>query len=60
MSSSLKHILIQVGKVLIFLLLFIVLFYAGLMIGYGVVGDGKPTDALDKAVWTHITDFLEK
>ncbi len=31
---------------------------AGLMIGYGVVGDGNPKDALKKSTWTHIIDLV--
>ncbi|CAM4164970.1 DNA-directed RNA polymerase subunit beta [Lederbergia lenta] len=31
---------------------------AGVMVGYGVLGDGKPTDALQKKTWTHIIDIV--
>ncbi|HLU20939.1 MAG TPA: DNA-directed RNA polymerase subunit beta [Bacillaceae bacterium] len=31
---------------------------AGLMVGYGVIGDGNPTDALKKETWTHIIDLV--
>ncbi|TFD97018.1 DNA-directed RNA polymerase subunit beta [Jeotgalibacillus sp. R-1-5s-1] len=30
----------------------------GLMVGYGVIGDGSPTDALKKETWTHIIDLV--
>lgn len=30
----------------------------GVMVGYGVLGDGKPQDALEKATWTHIIDLV--
>ncbi|MFC5466427.1 DNA-directed RNA polymerase subunit beta [Lederbergia graminis] len=33
---------------------------AGLMVGYGVIGDGNPTDALKKETWTHIIDLVIK
>lgn len=32
----------------------------GLMFGYGVIGDGKPKDILDKSTWQHIVDIVEK
>ncbi|QBP42076.1 DNA-directed RNA polymerase subunit beta [Paenisporosarcina antarctica] len=31
---------------------------AGLMIGYGYVGDGEPKDALKWETWQHILDIL--
>ncbi|WP_249313075.1 DNA-directed RNA polymerase subunit beta [Lederbergia citrea] len=31
---------------------------AGLMVGYGVIGDGNPKDALKKTTWTHIIDLV--
>lgn len=33
---------------------------AGLMIGYGVIGDGTPTDALKVETWQHIIDIVVK
>lgn len=33
---------------------------SGLMIGYGVIGDGVPLDALKKETWQHIIDFVMK
>ncbi|MDG5471210.1 DNA-directed RNA polymerase subunit beta [Jeotgalibacillus sp. ET6] len=32
----------------------------GLMVGYGVIGDGNPQDALKKETWTHIMDIVTK
>lgn len=32
----------------------------GTMIGYGVLGDGVPADALKKETWQHIIDFVKK
>ncbi|KIQ93968.1 DNA-directed RNA polymerase subunit beta [Anoxybacillus thermarum] len=32
----------------------------GAMIGYGVLGDGKPFDALKPATWQHIVELIEK
>ncbi|MFD1363286.1 DNA-directed RNA polymerase subunit beta [Lentibacillus salinarum] len=33
---------------------------AGLMIGYGIIGDGNPTDALEWDTWQHIIDIVAK
>lgn len=33
---------------------------AGLVVGYGVIGNGNPEDALDKSTWQHIIDLVEK
>jgi glucan phosphoethanolaminetransferase (alkaline phosphatase superfamily) len=33
---------------------------SGAMIGYGVLGDGKPTDVFDKKTWQHVFDLVEK
>ncbi|RTQ89826.1 DNA-directed RNA polymerase subunit beta [Lysinibacillus telephonicus] len=43
--------------VFILLLLFIAA-CAGLMIGYGVIGDGEPLDALKWKTWQHILDIV--
>src|SRR5699024_9475011 len=32
----------------------------GLMIGYGMLGDGAPLDALKKETWQHIIDIVNK
>ncbi|MDY0394203.1 DNA-directed RNA polymerase subunit beta [Virgibacillus halophilus] len=32
----------------------------GLMIGYGVIGNGNPFDALHKETWQHIVDIVKK
>ncbi|WP_099361853.1 DNA-directed RNA polymerase subunit beta [Fredinandcohnia onubensis] len=46
------------------LLLVVVLFAAsiliGVVVGYGVIGDGKPSDALKKETWQHIVDIVNK
>lgn len=33
---------------------------AGLVIGFGVIGDGEPSDALNIETWEHIIDFITK
>ncbi|THE09695.1 DNA-directed RNA polymerase subunit beta [Bacillus timonensis] len=46
------------------LLLVVVLFAAsvmiGVVVGYGVIGDGNPSDALKKETWQHIVDLVNK
>ena len=50
----------------IWLRILLVLFFltasiiAGAMIGYGVIGDGKPTDVFKKSTWAHIIDIVNK
>ncbi|MET3726713.1 lipopolysaccharide/colanic/teichoic acid biosynthesis glycosyltransferase [Fictibacillus halophilus] len=38
----------------------IVCFAVGTMVGYGVIGDGKPMNVFEKETWTHIIDLVEK
>lgn len=33
---------------------------AGVMVGYGVLGDGVPQDALKKETWQHIIDIVTR
>jgi hypothetical protein len=34
--------------------------FAGLMFGYGIIGDGEPTDALKWETFQHILDLINK
>ncbi len=47
-------------RIIVVLLLSVAALIAGLMIGYGVVGDGVPTDALKFETWQHIIDIVNK
>jgi hypothetical protein len=38
----------------------IVCFVVGTMVGYGVLGDGKPMNVFEKETWTHIVDLVQK
>jgi DNA-directed RNA polymerase subunit beta len=38
----------------------VVCFAIGTMVGYGVLGDGKPMNVFEKETWTHIIDLVEK
>lgn len=33
---------------------------SGVVVGYGVIGDGKVSDAFKKSTWVHIIDLVEK
>ncbi|WJE15377.1 DNA-directed RNA polymerase subunit beta [Halobacillus sp. ACCC02827] len=47
-------------RILIVLLLSALALLIGLMVGYGVIGDGDPTDALKVETWQHIWDIVTK
>jgi hypothetical protein len=47
-------------KVAIVILLTVVSVLAGTVVGYGVIGNGKPSEALQKETWTHIIDIINK
>ncbi|QNG60184.1 DNA-directed RNA polymerase subunit beta [Metabacillus idriensis] len=57
---------IRIRLIPIWLRIVLVLFFmavgavCGAMIGYGVLGDGKPTDALKIETWQHVFDLVEK
>ncbi|UTW70832.1 DNA-directed RNA polymerase subunit beta [Anaerobacillus sp. HL2] len=46
--------------VILVTIIFIVSLVAGAMFGYGVVGDGNPTDILGKGPWLKIHDIIYK
>lgn len=43
----------------LFLVIVVVIFVIGIMIGYSVIGDGNPIDVLNWNTWQHILDFLK-
>ncbi|HLS09906.1 DNA-directed RNA polymerase subunit beta [Lentibacillus sp.] len=47
-------------RIIVVLVLSIIALASGLMIGYGVIGDGNPTDALEWQTWQHIIDIVIK
>jgi hypothetical protein len=47
-------------RLVIVAILIVISTAAGLMIGYGGIGDGKPLDALKPSTWQHIIDIVEK
>lgn len=58
MKFDFKPVFSTLLRVLIFLLLAIILFSAGLMVGYGVIGDGNPKLVFEKQTWEHILNFI--
>ncbi|MBP2097907.1 DNA-directed RNA polymerase subunit beta [Enterococcus rivorum] len=57
--SSTRYIVVTLLKILVVIALVIILFVAGTMIGYGVIGGGDPRDVFKEEVWTHIMEFLK-
>lgn len=45
-------------RILLVLALIALAVVLGVMIGYGIIGDGKPTDALKWETWQHIIDIM--
>ncbi|MDC3425009.1 DNA-directed RNA polymerase subunit beta [Aquibacillus sp. 3ASR75-11] len=47
-------------RIIVVLLLCGLALIAGLMLGFGVIGDGNPTDILDRSIWEHILNLINK
>lgn len=47
-------------RLIIVVLLLVLGFAIGLMVGYGIIGDGNPDKALDQSTWQHIVDLVIK
>lgn len=47
-------------RVIIVAVLMVIAICIGAIIGYSVLGDGKPTDVFKKSTWTHIMDIVDK
>ncbi|MGX7173612.1 DNA-directed RNA polymerase subunit beta [Enterococcus ratti] len=56
--SSQRYILTSLVKILSVILLLVLLFIAGTMIGYGVVGGRNPLKVFHPSLWLHIMDFF--
>lgn len=46
-------------KIFFVFILAVLLFFVGLVIGYGIIGDGHPLKVLNPAIWYYIFDFLK-
>ncbi|MEG9296072.1 DNA-directed RNA polymerase subunit beta [Mangrovibacillus sp. Mu-81] len=47
-------------RILLVILLLAASLILGAMVGYGVIGDGNPTDVFKKETWQHIIDIVVK
>lgn len=56
--SNQRYILVSLMKILIVIILLFLLFIAGTMIGYGVIGGGNPLRVFQLDLWLHIRDFF--
>ncbi|USK33698.1 DNA-directed RNA polymerase subunit beta [Bacillus sp. F19] len=60
-SSKIRIRLFPIWLRIVLLLFFMAIAaISGAMIGYGVLGDGKPTDVFDKQTWQHVFDLVKK
>lgn len=48
------------ARIIVISVLSVIALASGLMIGYGGLGDGKPSDALKWETWQHIIDIVKK
>lgn len=46
-------------RIILVIVLLVVAIILGLRIGYGVIGDGNPSDVLQKETWLHIVDIIK-
>lgn len=58
MKFDFKPIFTTILWIILFLLLALVLFAVGLMIGYGVLGNGETMQVFQRETWEHILDFI--
>ncbi|MDT2756118.1 DNA-directed RNA polymerase subunit beta [Enterococcus asini] len=54
-----RYILTTLVKILLVILLALVLFILGTMIGYGGIGGGMPLKVFYPGLWTHILEFMK-
>ncbi|MGO2100630.1 DNA-directed RNA polymerase subunit beta [Vagococcus salmoninarum] len=59
MGISTKYVIRQLLKIIVIVLLAVILFVVGTMIGFGVIGEGRPTDVFDSETWNHIFKFIK-
>ncbi|HSI68194.1 MAG TPA: DNA-directed RNA polymerase subunit beta [Planococcus sp. (in: firmicutes)] len=45
-------------RILLVLAVIVVAAMLGVMVGYGIIGDGEPKDALRWSTWRHIWDIM--
>ncbi|KAF1295755.1 DNA-directed RNA polymerase subunit beta [Enterococcus sp. JM4C] len=57
--SATRYILITLLKIVVVIALIMLLFVIGMMIGYGVIGGGKPLSVFSHDLWNHIFTFFK-
>lgn len=57
--KTIKYLGFRINIILLVILLVIIAVVSGLMIGYGVIGDGSSKDILKTEVWTDFVDKLK-
>lgn len=60
MKFDFKPIFKALFWIVFFVALAMVLFFAGLAIGYGVLGDGEMMDVFKYETWQHILDYIRQ
>lgn len=58
MKFDFKPIFKSIFIILLFIVAAIALFAVGLMIGYGVLGDGEAMQVFERETWEHILEFI--
>ncbi|MGG3739256.1 DNA-directed RNA polymerase subunit beta [Aeribacillus pallidus] len=63
-SRTKKRVRVRLIPIWLRLIIVVVLTFVslvvGAVVGYGVIGDGKPSDTFKKSTWTHIIDLVNK
>ncbi|GMA46783.1 DNA-directed RNA polymerase subunit beta [Tetragenococcus muriaticus] len=54
-----RDVLITLIKILSVIVLAMFLFFIGLMVGYGLIGDGSPMQVFNRTLWQHIFEFIQ-
>lgn len=58
-TNVLKSTLFYILRVLLVVLLIVVAFAVGAMLGYSIIGDGEnPMDIFNRELWEHILSFV--
>lgn len=47
-------------RIIIVLVLIVAFFFIGAMIGYGMIGNGNPTDVFKAETWSHIFNIVKE
>jgi hypothetical protein len=45
-------------RIILVLAIIVIAMVLGVMVGYGIIGDGEPADALKWRTWQHIIDIM--